>query len=208
MANFIRTIQCVIGLCSVISSVGIAQSKPGIKVIEPEKKVPKATAAAIDDEHFEVGAYFGMLSVEDFNTNPVVGLAARYYWDASLFFELAHGKSSTKRAHPEESQDFNPERDFSYTSIAAGYRLLEGRSFIGKRNKFNSGLYVVAGASNVDFAEESNTGMVLGLSYKTVLTDWMTINVDFKNHLVDRSFLGDDKLTNNGEFSFGINTIF
>lgn len=208
MANFIRTIGCAIGLCSVISHVAVAQEKPGIKVIEPDKKVPLATVAAIDDEHFEVGVFFGLLSAEDFNTNPSLGLAARYYWDAGLFFELSHGNSTTKPAHPEESRVFNPDRDFRYTSLAAGYRLFEGRSFVGKRNKFNSGLYIVGGAERVDFAEENNTGLLLGLSYKTVLTDWLTFNVDFKNHIVKRNFQDDDKLTQNSELTFGINTIF
>lgn len=186
----------------------MAQAQTGIKVIEPDKKVPLATAAAIDDEHFEVGVFMGLLSVEEFNTNASLGLAIRYYWDAGLFFELSHGTSSTKRAHWEDSLNFTPARDFNYTSLAAGYRVLEGRSFVGKRNKYNSGLYLVGGADRVDFAEDNSTGLLLGLSYKTVLTDWLTVNVDFKNHIVERSFLGDEKLTYNNELVLGINTIF
>lgn len=186
------------------------ESKPGIKVIDPNKKVPVANTAALDTEHFELGVNFGLMSVEDFNTNLSMSLALRYYFNEKFLLEGSAGNSSTKRASAEENDnsDFNADRDFQYVSISAGYQFLKGRSFWGKRRKFNTGLYILGGIEQVDFAEESNTGLVVTLSYKTVITDWLTVNLDFKDHIVQREFVGDDKLTQNVEVLFGINTIF
>lgn len=201
-------IACLL-ISTLTPAISFAQDeKPAIKVIDPDKRVASANPAALDTEHFEAGVYTGFLSVEDFNTNPLWGFSARYYFNQKLLIEASIATSETERANPEGTLDFNPERDFSYVSISAGYQLLKGRSFWGKKRKFNSGLYALAGVEQVDFADESNTGLLLGISYKTVLTDWLTINLDFKNHIVERNFVGDDKVTQNTEFAIGINTIF
>lgn len=186
----------------------LAQSSPGIKVIDPDKKVPTANAAALDTEHFEVGFYTGLLSVEDFNTNPVFGAALRYYVSEKFFIEGNVGSSSTRRANAEGDLDFNPERDMTYLGMIAGYQVLKGRSFWGKKRKYNTGFYLLGGVEQVDFAEDSNVGGVIGISYKTILTDWLTINLDFKDHFVNRNFLDEEKMTHNTEITFGINTIF
>lgn len=211
MSNFRTTALCCICYALIAPLTGVAQEdKPPIKVIDPDKKITAANPAALDTEHFELGFYAGALSVEDFNTNPVLGAALRYYFNERFLLEGSLGTSETERANPEDNldRDFNPERDFNYIGVAAGYRFLRGRSFWGKKRKYNTGLYVLAGLEQVDFADESNTGIVIGVSYKTVLTDYLTINLDFKDHIVNRDFVGDDKMTQNTEIIFGINTIF
>lgn len=190
----------------------LAQSSPGIKVIDPDKKVPTANAAAMDTEHFEVGFYTGLLSVEDFNTNPVFGAALRYYVNEKFFIEGNVGSSSTQRASAEKTaNEYNIYgRDYTYFGMLGGYQVLKGRSFWGKKRKYNTGFYLLGGLEQVDFAEDSNVGTVIGISYKTILTDWLTINVDFKDHIVNRELvtLESEKTTHNLEVSFGINTIF
>ncbi len=186
------------------------EKRPGIKVVDPDKKVPKASAAALDTEHFEVGFNIGIMSVEDFNSNPSVGAALRYYFNEKFLIEGAFGRSQTKRSSTEETdnRDFIADRYFQYIGISAGYQFLKGRSFLGKRRKYNTGLYILGGIEQVDFAEDSNTGLLVALSYKTVVTDWLTMNIDFRNHIVQRELFGDDKLTQNTEIVFGFSSLF
>lgn len=204
MLNLRNTFKSCICSLTLLPAIGMAQ----IEVIDPDKDIQAANPAARDTEKFEIGFYTGVLSVEDFNTNPVFGFAFRYYPSQKYLIEASYGTSETERSTNEGDRDFNPERDFSYFSLAGGYQLLEGRSFLGKKRKFNTGLYLLAGLEQVDFAEDSNRGFLLGASYKTVLTDWLTANIDFKNHIVNRDFLDEDKLTINTEFAIGINFIF
>lgn len=51
-------------------------------------------------------------------------------------------------------------------------------------------------------------GFVFGLSHRTILTDWLSLNFDLKDHIVTRNYVNDDKLTQNIEMSFGLSTFF
>ncbi|MCW9016190.1 MAG: outer membrane beta-barrel domain-containing protein, partial [Kangiellaceae bacterium] len=75
-------------------------------------------------------------------------------------------------------------------------------------SKFNSHIYLTGGLENVEFAGESNIGLVVGTTYKVVSTDWLTWNFELKNHIFERDFLADKKMTNNIEFSVGFNVLF
>ena len=202
-----KLVWCGLWLIAAATALAEEQRKP-LKVIEPRDPPARASAAAIDTERFEVAVNLGLLSVEDFNTNALLGLSFNYYIAPSLFVQLAYGTSKTQRANTEGNQNFNAERDFSYTGAALGYRVLEGRSFRGNKRKFNTGLYLLAGVEQVEFAETDNTGAMLGISYRTVLNDAMTLNIDFKDHIVSREFQRDDKMTQNVEFAVGLGFIF
>lgn len=195
------------------TTVHSQEAKSSIKVIDPNKKTATASTAALDTEHFEVGFHVGMLSVEDFNTNPVVGASLRFYFNEKIFVEGSYGTSETKASNTESStnQNFIADRDFSYLGVSAGYQILKGRSFWGKKRKYNTGLYLIAGLEQVDFAEETETGLVLGVSYKTTLTDWLSLNLDFKDHIVNRNIpniVDEDKTTHNTEITIGLSTFF
>jgi outer membrane beta-barrel protein len=184
-----------------------------VKIIEPKKDVPVAKAAEIDDEKFELGLFTGFLAVDEFNTNPVLGTSFVYHLSPKIIFQLNYGESEVDRASFEDNAGGfsflrDNERDFEYANLLAGFRMLRGRSFIGRNNKYNSDLYFMAGFGSVDFANGSNTSVVVGSSYRVVVTDAMTVNLDLRGHSVDRDFLGVTKSTFNTELALGINFLF
>lgn len=188
------------------------QEESSVTIIDPQKKISKVRSATIDTEKFELGFYLGTLSVEDFGTNQAMGFSLLYHFSSDLFTQFNYGSSDVGRATFEDvvGQDFLSDDDeiFDYTQISVGYRLFHGRSFLGEKSKFNSHIYVTAGIENVDFAGESNIGLVIGSTYKIVSTDWITWNFELKNHIVERDFLADKKFTNNIEFGVGFNALF
>lgn len=208
MYTFFRPFYSTLSTLALCPALAFAQSNTGIKVIDHNKDIKKASVAAIDDEHFEIGVFTGLLSMEDFNTNPVFGINMRYYINPSFFVEASTGVSETEKSSAEAEDNFVFDRNFEYLGLNAGYELIKGRSFWGKKRKFNTSLYVLAGIENVEFDEKAETGAVIGASYKVVLTDSIAINLDFKNHLVSRTLQGDEKLTSNPEISFGLSTFF
>lgn len=183
-----------------------------VEVIKPKEQISDIKPAAIDTERFELGPYVGFLSVEDFNTNTVAGLSLSYHINSRFLTQLSYGQSSVGRATFEEvaEGDFLSEkdRDFDYQSLLAGYNLMQGRSFLGQRRKFNSHVYLMAGAANVSFAGQDKTGLALGITYKTVVTDWLVVNLDFRDIMVDREFLGNSKTTHNTEIGLNITAMF
>ena len=71
-----------------------------------------------------------------------------------------------------------------------------------------SEIFLLTGLEQVKFAGNSETGLTFGLSYRVVLTNWLTSNIDFREHLFKRDFIGDSKQTFNTEFRWGLNFLF
>ena len=210
MQRSINILVCLISLGATSYSFAENDNKH-VKIIEPDKTVASVQAAAIDTEKFELGPYLGLLSVEDFNSNFVSGLSFTYHINNKFITQINYGLSTVKKAAFEEGADgnflANKDYDFEYVNLLGGYDLLDGRSFLGKNHKFNSAIYLLAGAAEVSFAGEKNTGLVIGASYRAVITDWITLNLDLRDTRVTRKFLVE-KTTNNTEMLVGINILF
>jgi outer membrane beta-barrel protein len=208
-----RPINMLVYLLSLgITSYSFAENNnKHVKIIEPDKTVTSIQAAAIDTEKFELGPYVGLLSVEDFNSNFVSGIAFTYHINKKFITQINYGLSTVKKAAFEEVAAGNflakKDYDFEYVNLLGGYDLLDGRSFLGKNHKFNSAIYLLVGAAEVSFAGEKNTGLVAGVSYRAVITDWITINLDLRDTRVSRNFLNDEKTTKNTEKLLGLNVL-
>ncbi len=193
------------------TTIGEASGE-SVVAISPKKAVPEVKTAKIDSERFELGAYLGMLSIEDFDTVSVYGISLNYHINSRFLLAFNYGQSDEAESSFEEvlDADFlaNREDGFQYTSISGGYKLFDGRSYLSKRRKYNSHIYVLTGVENVEFGGESNMGLVLGANYKVVFTDWLTADLAFKNHIVQREFLDEDKTTQNLEWVIGVNALF
>lgn len=204
-----KFLACLIGLMAANFAYGDNGKKP-VKIIEPNKPVTSVQPAAIDTEKFELGAYAGLLSVEDFNTNPVTGLSFNYHISKRFLAQVNYGTSTVDNAAFEDvaGNDFLSDYDFTYTNLLAGYKVLDGRSFFGKRHKFNSAIYILAGIASVSFGDNDETGMAFGASYRAVVTDWMTLNLDVRDTMVDVSLNNNTKKTHNTEMVIGVNALF
>ena len=190
----------------------INDNEDSVRIIDPKKEVPVAKSAAIDTEKFELGLFAGFLAVEDFNTNPVWGVSFSYHITPSLMAQLNYGESEVDKATFEDVANANflssGDRNFEYYHVLMGYRILRGRSFFGADKKYNSDIYLLSGFGKVDFAGDSNTSIVVGTSYRVVLTDSIVANLDIRGHSVERDFLNDEKRTFNTEYTLGVNFFF
>lgn len=203
---------CASGLLLIVGAAAAddQERETGVRVLEPEPR-PGAEVAAIDTERFELGFYTGALSVEDFGTDPVYGIELSYHLTDTWLLQANYGEANIDRAAFETSQRqflASADRDFEYFSVAGAYRLVHGRSFFGPRRKYDSDIYVLFGPQRVSFANNDEWGWTFGISYRTVFTDWLTANVDIREHSFEREFIGDTKQTFNTEFRIGVNALF
>jgi hypothetical protein len=193
-------------------TIGGINSDKRTPIIEPTNQPKPVKVAKIDTEKFELGAFIGLLNIEDFNTNPVLGISFSYHYKPNILAQINHGRSTASHASFEENSGLNflasSDYDFTYTELLAGYRVLRGRSFMGKNVKLDSDIYLLAGLSQNSFADNSKIGYSFGASYRTVLTDTITVNIDFKDHIFNREFIGDGKTTHNTELTIGLNILF
>jgi len=190
----------------------ISDNDGSVRIIDPKKEVPVAKSAEIDTEHFELGLFLGSLAVEDFSSNLSYGISFSYHITPSFLFQFNTGESKVAKATFEDVANANflsdSDRAFEYYNVLIGYRMLRGRSFFGANKKYNSDVYLLAGVGAVDFAGSSNSSIVIGTSYRVVLTDAIVASLDIRGHSVKRSFLDDDKRTFNTEYVIGFNFLF
>jgi len=182
-------------------------------VIEPEVARREVAPPKIDTENFEVGAFIGFMSVEDFETNAVYGVRGAYHITEGLFVEATYGQSDAGTTSFERLSGGAPlltddDRTFKYYALSLGYNLLPGEVFIGRNRAFNSALYVLLGAGNTTFGGEDLFTWSLGAGYRMLLTDAIALHVDVKDHVFDTDLLGDDKTAHNIEFHLGATWFF
>jgi outer membrane beta-barrel protein len=190
---------------------GDIEIKP-VKVVDPKVDRREVNGAAIDTERFEVGVFSGVLSVEDFSSNLLYGVSASYHISDRWLLQLNYGQSDVEKSTYEEVIDSSflsdDDRQFEYYHVLGGYNLFPGRSFLGEKSKYNSGIYLLAGVGNTRFAGNDNFTLVFGGSYRVVATDWLTCSLDLRDHIVEREFIDDKKSTHNIEMSIGVNVLF
>jgi outer membrane beta-barrel protein len=172
------------------------------RVIEPEVQRRKVKVNRIDTENVEVGGYYGILSIEDFGTNTLIGVRAAYHVTEDLFFQADVGRSKAGRTSFEtlggDVQLLTPsERRFTYYSLSLGYNLLPGEVYIGRNLAMNSALYLMGGIGSTKFAGDQRFTVNIGAGYRVLPTDWLAIHIDVQDHIFNTDLLGRDKLTSN-----------
>lgn len=182
-------------------------------VIEPQIERRKITEADIDSEDFEIGAYAGVMSIEDFGSNAVAGVRADYHITEDFFTEAAVGASRAGKTSYETLSGgaqllTNSQRNLVYYNLSVGYNLLPGESFIGKRHAFNSALYLLAGVGDTEFADDSHFTVNVGAGYRFLVNDWLALHLDLQDHMFNSDLLGTDKTTHNLEATAGVSVFF
>ena len=168
--------------------------------------------AAIDSEDFEVTAYAGILSIEDFGVSSVVGARLAYHLSEHLFVEGTYGVSEAQETTFERLNGniqllTDEQRQFTFYNLSLGYNFL-GETFVGEDHAFNTALYVVAGVGNTDFAGDTLFTFNFGTGYRFLFTDAIAMHVDFRDHVFDIDLLGQSKTAHNLELSIGASLFF
>ncbi len=214
----LKSLSClvVLGLssgCSLLRTEEPTVYSESEPVIKPGIERRTITEADIDSEDFEVGAFVGVMSIEDFGSNAVYGVRAAYHATEDFFFEAAAGATEADETSYETLSGgaqllTGSQRDLYYYNLSLGYNILPGESFIGSRYAFNSALYLIAGVGNTEFADDSHFTYNVGAGYRFLLNDWVTLHLDIKDHVFESDLLGTDKYTHNLEATVGLSMFF
>lgn len=197
---------------SVLAEDGDVEINP-IIVVEPDNKQREAYEAQIDSEFFEVGAYVGILAIEDFGSSTVLGLKASFHATEDFFLQANYGQAEAGQSTAEyyfgdDDISIIKDRDYKYYNLLVGYNLFPGETFVTQDLTFNSAFYLVAGAGNTEFADDNHFTITVGSGYRVILKDWLTVNVDFRDHSFETEIGPKTKRTHNLEFSTGLTAFF
>ncbi|MFK8030455.1 MAG: outer membrane beta-barrel domain-containing protein [Gammaproteobacteria bacterium] len=200
--------------CSMLQqSASSAADEEVPPVIDPEVERRDIKVPKIDSENFEVGVYGGLMSIEDFGSDTVVGVRAAFHATEDFFLEAAYGQTQGGRTSFEELSGAvdlltDEERDFTYYNLSVGYNILPGEAFFGSKRAFNTAFYAIAGVGSTEFAGDDRFTINAGFGYRVILNDFLAVHADVRDHLFDIDLLGEEKTTHNIEFNFGFTIFF
>jgi outer membrane beta-barrel protein len=181
------------------------------QVIKPDIHRRNIVVPKIDTEDFEISAFFGVLDIEDFGSEPVVGIRAAYHVTEDFFVEATYGESeisdeSFRRLglplFAKETQDVE------YYALSIGYNILPGEVFLGGNIAMSSTFYIVAGVGNVEFIEEDEFAYHFGVGLKVLPTDWLSARFDVRDYIYETDLLGENEFTHNLEVTFNLGVFF
>ena len=186
------------------------QAEPSI--VEPQVTRRIVKTPKIKAKDIEIGGYFGALSIQDFGTNPLYGIRAAYHVSEDLFLEgyVARSKAGTtslEDVFPDITVVSESGRHFTYYDIDLGYNVLPGEIFLGRGRAFNNALYVTFGIGDVKFAEKDQFAINFGLGDRLLITDWLALHLDVRDHVFETDLTGRTKNVHNIEATMGL-TVF
>ena len=183
------------------------------QVINPSVERREIKEPNIDSEDFEIGAFAGIMSIEDFGSNLVYGIRLAYHVTEGFFVEGAMGQTEAGYTSFEILSGGAPilsdsDREFTYYNLSLGYNILPGEGYIGESRAYNTGLYIIAGLGSTRFAGDDRFTVNYGAGYRFLLNDSLALHLDFRDHLFDIDLLGEEKTTHNLEGHLGVTVFF
>lgn len=210
LAVLLASFLLPVNICTAEDSAA-SENKPADQVVRPEIQRREVREADIDTEDFEIGAFAGAMSVEDFGTNFVWGGRLAYHVTEYVFVEGAYGRTKTDKTSFERlsgSARVVDDRTLQYYNISFGINILPGESFILDRWAFSSDFYLIGGVGSTNFNNEDEFTWNFGAGYKVLVTDWLSLRVDARDHVFDIDVLGENNTTHNLEFTGGVSIFF
>ena len=186
-------------------------SEPPGQVIDPEVERREIKEPAIDREDFEVGAFAGIMNIEDFGSDAVYGIRFAYHVTEGFFVEGTIGQSEASLTSFEllsGGARLFEDRTLTYYNLNLGYNVLPGEVFIGEGRAYNTNFYLIAGLGSTNFADDDRFTVNFGAGFRFLMTDSIAFHVDFRDHLFDIDILGKEKTTHNLEGTIGVTVFF
>ena len=190
-----------------------AQAETPPQVIEPDIDRRTIEPDAIDSENIELSVFYGMISIEDFDSAEVVGLRAAWHVTEDFFFEANYGQATGDLTSYEQISGGLPlvsdeDREYRYYNLSLGWNIFPGEVFIADKYAFNSAFYLIAGAGSTEFLGDSWFTATVGAGYRLLLTDSFAWHIDVRDHIFDREIFTIKETTNNIELTTGFSVFF
>ena len=98
LVRLTATTACLCGLYATTVLAAEPMTAETEQVIKPQVERRVIREPEIDAEDFEIGAFGGLLSVEDFGVNSVIGVRGAYHISEDFFVEAAVAQATTKKS--------------------------------------------------------------------------------------------------------------
>jgi outer membrane beta-barrel protein len=182
-------------------------------VIQPDVARTEFDESVIESGDYELVLSGGVLSVEDFGSNLVLGIKFNYHISEDFFAGLEFGQSRAGLTSYETLTAGAPlltdqQRVFQYYLFNFGYNILPGEAYMTDNVTYNTALYLTGGIGVVDFAGDTRLDFAVGAGYRLLLLNFSSVYFEMRDHVFNMDILGESKLTNNLEMTLGYSFYF
>lgn len=213
--NFLLKLAvCALFLLPTIAySVEIEGEQELKPVIEPEITRSKFVESNIKTSDFEVIASAGVISIEDFGSNPALALKLNYHISDDFFvggeWTMAKGEETSfevlSGGAPLLSDD---DRELNTYLLTLGYNAFPGEAFLTDNVTYNTSFYVIGGLGKTSFAGDDHSTFSIGAGYRILVGNFLSVYVDFRDNIFNADIFGKDKSTHNLLFTAGAGFYF
>jgi outer membrane beta-barrel protein len=179
-------------------------------LIEPQIERVEFDEAQIDSYDIELAIYGGLLAIENFDTNPVIGLKIGYHISEDFFVQASFGRSEVGETSFEKLSGGAPllsssERQVEYYLVSLGFNLFPGEAFFTDSTTFNTVFYISGGVGNTRFAGDDRYTMAFAAGHRTIFTDGFSLDIEMRDLIFEMDIFGTQDITNNLEFTVSLN---
>lgn len=182
------------------------------QVIDPELDRRDVRAPRFPSNDFEAGLFVGTYATQNFGSNVVAGVRAGYHLTEDVFVQAVYAQTKVsdeafRRVLP--GGVFPNEREtLSYYNLSAGFNILPGEVFIGSKRAKASAVYVIGGIGSTKIVDQRRQTINVGLGMRVLLADWLSVQVDLRDHIFSLDLLGKRENTQNLELTGGLSFYF
>lgn len=180
-------------------------------VIDPVLERRDIVRPEIDTEDWEIGAFGGVLSVEDFGAEAMYGLRFAYHATENIYLEGRYASSSISDTSFRRigAPIFDVEKeDLTAYDLSVGLMVLPGEVFLGTRWARTSGVYMNFGVGRVEFADRDSISYAFGFGLKVLPTDWLSLRLEARDTIFESDLLGENEWKHNFEINLGFGVFF
>jgi outer membrane beta-barrel protein len=174
-------------------------------IIIPDIERSETDVPRIKTEDYEIGAFAGIYSTEDFGAEAVFGVTGSYHFTEDIFYSVTYGSSTVSDASNRATVVSDK---LTYLNLLFGYNILPGEVYSGAGKAWSSSTYFVAGLGATDINDSQNLTVILGGGLRLVPTKNIAVHVDFRDHIMNSNLLGANKSVQNIEITAGASWFF
>ena len=192
-------------LCTTSNSIAATKTKNSSDIITPDIERDDTEAPRIKTEDYEIGAFAGIYSTEDFGTNSVYGVTGSYHFTEDIFYNVTIGSSGVSDASSRASVASNK---LTYLNLLFGYNVLPGEVYSGAGKAWSSSTYFVGGLGMTELNDSQNLTVIIGGGLRLVPIKKLAIHIDFRDYILNSNLIGRNKSIQNIEITAGASWFF
>ncbi|MEM9101032.1 MAG: outer membrane beta-barrel domain-containing protein [Pseudomonadota bacterium] len=169
------------------------------ETIQP--KDPEFVVPTLPDNDFEFGLFTGIYHLDDFGSQPTVGIHLSYHATEDFFVEASYAESSANDENFRSEglplfTDEGGETEIVYYDFAVGYKMLPGEVVISAQEAWPHYFYVIAGVGSTEIVDDHNHTTFYGAGYRIYPDDKLSLQFGFRQHSFDLNILGAKRVEN------------